>query len=179
MIYRICNLNPNFTLNSKSNCFISWFPDISHFVGNEVSVQPFSHHSLQKRSKYDQEIPQSHTADQPMALLGKSNITLTITRHQEDKRCKATSSFFPIKMIAKLQRTQSSAQHVTNTEPHNERNNQQQQSWHMLLENKKNLKFTLIKYHVQGFCLFTACQAANHFDVLMGTYCLWCGFSRR
>ena len=30
----------------------------------------------QKVSEYDQEIPQSHTADQPMAL--------TVTRHQED-----------------------------------------------------------------------------------------------
>ena len=45
-------------------------------------------------SEYDQEIPQSQTADNPVA---------TITRHQEDKSSKATSSLFPIKMIAMLE----------------------------------------------------------------------------
>ena len=49
-------------------------------------------------SEYDQEIPQSQTADKPMALRGRAT---TITRHQEDKLSKATSSLFPIKMIAK------------------------------------------------------------------------------
>ena len=34
----------------------------------------------------------------------------TITRHQEDKQSEATSSLFPIEMIAKLEWTQSSAQ---------------------------------------------------------------------
>ena len=34
----------------------------------------------------------------------------TITRHQEDKQSKATSSLFPIEMIAKLEWTQSNAQ---------------------------------------------------------------------
>ena len=34
----------------------------------------------------------------------------TITRHQEDKQSKATSSLFPIKMIAKLEWTQSNTQ---------------------------------------------------------------------
>ena len=34
---------------------------------------------------------------------------ITITRHQEDKQSKATSSLFPIKMIAKLEWTQSNA----------------------------------------------------------------------
>ena len=34
----------------------------------------------------------------------------TITRHQEDKQCKATSSLFPIKIIAKLDLTQINAQ---------------------------------------------------------------------
>ena len=33
-----------------------------------------------------------------------------VTRYQEDKQSKATSSLFPIKMIAKLERTQSTAQ---------------------------------------------------------------------
>ena len=34
----------------------------------------------------------------------------TITRHQEDKQSKATSSLFPIKMIAKLEWTERNAQ---------------------------------------------------------------------
>ena len=34
----------------------------------------------------------------------------TITRHQEDKQSKATSPLFPIKMIVKLEWTQSNAQ---------------------------------------------------------------------
>ena len=51
-------------------------------------------------SKYDQEIPQSQTAEYPVALRGSS-----ITRHQEDKLSKATSSFFPIKIIAILEWT--------------------------------------------------------------------------
>ena len=49
-------------------------------------------------SEYDQEIPQSQTAD------------TTITRNHEDKQSKATSSLFPIEMIAKLEWTQSIAQ---------------------------------------------------------------------
>ena len=40
----------------------------------------------------------------------KSHRTTTATRHQEDKQRKATSSLFPIKVIAKLERTQSIAQ---------------------------------------------------------------------
>ena len=35
---------------------------------------------------------------------------IPITRHMEDKQCKATSSLIPIKMIAKLERTQSNVQ---------------------------------------------------------------------
>ena len=35
---------------------------------------------------------------------------ITITGHQEDKQSKATSSLFPIKMIATLERTQSNVQ---------------------------------------------------------------------
>ena len=47
--------------------------------------------------EYDQDIPHSQTVDR------KSHTT--ITRHQEDKLSKATSSLFPIKMIAKLEET--------------------------------------------------------------------------
>ena len=51
-------------------------------------------------SEYDQEIPQSQTADNPVR---KSRST--ITRHQEDKLSKAISSLFPTKMIAILEWT--------------------------------------------------------------------------
>ena len=40
-------------------------------------------------------------------LFSKSHTT--ITRHQEDKQSKATSSLFPIEMIAKIEWTQSDA----------------------------------------------------------------------
>ena len=73
---------------------------------------------MEKVSEYDQKIPQSHTADHSW---GRA------TRHQEDKQSKATSSLFPIKMIAKLDRTHSNEQkkHGTNIEPHNGSNIQQ------------------------------------------------------
>ena len=60
-------------------------------------------------SEYDQEIPQSQTADNPMALRGRATQP-TITRHQEDKLSKATSSQVPIKMIAILEWTLSNVQ---------------------------------------------------------------------
>ena len=46
-----------------------------------------------------QEIPQSQLADKPMTPRGSHT---TITRHQEDKLSKTTSTLFPIKIIAKL-----------------------------------------------------------------------------
>ena len=46
-------------------------------------------------------MPQSQTADNPVAPQGKSSST--ITRHQEDKLSKATSSLFPINMITILE----------------------------------------------------------------------------
>ena len=51
----------------------------------------------------------------------------TITRDQEDKLSKATSSFFPIKMIALLERSQSNIQqkHRPITDSHNGSNNKQ------------------------------------------------------
>ena len=47
-------------------------------------------------SEYDQEIRQSKTAEKPMVSRGRAT-------QQEDKLSKATSSLFPIKMIAKLE----------------------------------------------------------------------------
>ena len=62
---------------------------------------------LQLRSKivseYDQEILQSQTAEKTHGTARKSHTT--ITRHQEDKPGKPTSSLFPTKMIAKLEWT--------------------------------------------------------------------------
>ena len=54
-------------------------------------------------SEYGQEIPQTNRR-QPHGTARKSRST--ITRHQEDKLSKATSSLFPIKMIAKSQQQQ-------------------------------------------------------------------------
>ena len=54
-------------------------------------------------SEYDQQIPQSQTADKPMALRGRA--TQPVKKQQEDKQIKATSFLFPIKMIAKLEWT--------------------------------------------------------------------------
>ena len=80
--------------------------------------------SVKMISEYDQEIPQSQTADNHVAPRGSYT---TITIHQEDKQSKATCSLFPIKMIAKLEWTQSNAQkHRTIIELHNVSNNQQQ-----------------------------------------------------
>ena len=45
---------------------------------------------------------------QPCGIVRKSHTR--VTRHQDDKQSKATSSFFPIKMIAKLEWIQSNAQ---------------------------------------------------------------------
>ena len=77
---------------------------------------------LFKASEYDQETPQLQTADKPMALSGRA------TQQSQDIQSKATSSLFPIKMIAKLERTQSIdciTKHRKNTEPHNGTNNHQ------------------------------------------------------
>ena len=65
---------------------------------------------LKKVSEYNQKIPQSHTADQPTKLCGRAT-EHRITIHQQVmyNESKATSSPFPIKMIAKLERTLSSA----------------------------------------------------------------------
>ena len=55
-------------------------------------------------SKYDQEIPQSQTADKPMAPRGRATYQSRDTR-KTNKLGNATSSIYPIKMIAKLEGT--------------------------------------------------------------------------
>ena len=66
-------------------------------------------------------------------LQRKSHRTITITRHHENKQSKATSSLFPIAMIAKLEihTKQCTLKHVINTEPFNGSNNLQQQNCHL------------------------------------------------
>ena len=54
------------------------------------------------------EIPQSQTADKPVAPWGRATQQSRDTR--KTKKSKATSSLFPIKMIAKLEWTQSNTQ---------------------------------------------------------------------
>ena len=56
-------------------------------------------------SEYDQEIPQSQTTDNPVAPRGRA-----AQPSREDKSSKATSSLFPIKMIAILEWTYSNVQ---------------------------------------------------------------------
>ena len=63
--------------------------------------------SLVKVSEHDQEMPQSHTADQPKAPWRKATKHLTI--HMEGNNSRATSFLFLFKMIAKLEWTQSNA----------------------------------------------------------------------
>ena len=62
-----------------------------------------------KASEYDQEIPQSHTADQPTAPRGRATEKNNIHKTSERKQSKASSSLYPMKIIAKLEKTQSSA----------------------------------------------------------------------
>ena len=61
----------------------------------------FEHVKPKIVTEYDQEIPQSQTADKPMA----PRVRVKQQWHQEGKQNKATSSLFPIKMIAKLEWT--------------------------------------------------------------------------
>ena len=56
-----------------------------------------------KVREYSQEITQSHTAYQPTAPCGRD------TKHQDDNKNKATSSLYPFKILAKLERTLSTA----------------------------------------------------------------------
>ena len=76
-----------------------WHNNTKQYVWSYVAGK----NVLPKNSEYDQKIPQSQTADNPVAPRGRA--AETIARHQEDKLSKATSSLFPIKMIAILEWT--------------------------------------------------------------------------
>ena len=57
----------------------------------------------------------------------KSHRTITFSKHEKEQQSKVASSPFPIKMIAKLKRTQSTARKTKEQtqNPHNKRNNKQ------------------------------------------------------
>ena len=57
-------------------------------------IRKYHNHTLQTNPQYHEEEPQN----------------ITVSKHQEDQQSKATSSLFPIKMIAKLERIQSTEQ---------------------------------------------------------------------
>ena len=63
----------------------------------------YTHYIIEIVSKYDQEIPQSQTADNPMAPRGRAAQPSRDT--WKTNKAKATSSLFPIKMIAILEWT--------------------------------------------------------------------------
>ena len=87
---------------------------------NNTAFTKYSTHNLSPKRElslkivceYDQEIPQISKCRQTRGIVRKSHTT--ITRHQEDKQSEATSSLFPIKMIAKLELTQSNARQNIN-----------------------------------------------------------------
>ena len=93
---------------ASKNSEIGITPVIKHGVIFMMTLRNMRMTSKKVRA-YDQEIPQSHTADRR-----KSHRTSTVTRHKEDNLSKATSSLFPIKMIAKLERTQVYVLHSKN-----------------------------------------------------------------
>ena len=76
-------------------------------------------------SEYDQEIPQSQTADKPMAPRGRATQPSRDTRKTNQAK---QPVLFPIKMIAKLEGTQSNVQQnieQLQTPSHNGSNNKQ------------------------------------------------------
>ena len=76
---------------------------------NYVIVHPML---IKKASEYGQEIPQSHAAEEHTAPLGRGKEH--VSHATSGKQSKATSSFFTIKIIAKLEGI---TKQVQNTEP--------------------------------------------------------------
>ena len=80
-------------------CDLSVFDKLNNFI---------SRGKLRIVSEYDRDINNHHKLHTNPWL--REKIHTTITRHQEDKLSKATSYLLPIKIIAKLEWTQSNAQ---------------------------------------------------------------------
>ena len=83
------------------NTYIARWVAIQHPVSNFDMLQSTEYKKI--LSEYDQEIPHSQTADNPVAPRGRATQPSRDTK--EDKLSKATSSLFPIKMIAILEWT--------------------------------------------------------------------------
>ena len=66
------------------------------------------------------------------STMRKSHISITVTRHQDDKQSKTNNSLFPIKMITKLERAQCTGQqHMEQTQNTKNGSNHQQQNHHL------------------------------------------------
>ena len=76
-------------------------PNLTRFENSADPDQQASEKPAEqdKNSKYDQEIPQSETADKPMVPRGRKPHSSHVTPGIQSK---VTSSLFPIKTIAKL-----------------------------------------------------------------------------
>ena len=94
-------------MHAKCDQNIPWGSKVMNILTHWITdrrTNSHSDYSTKIVSEYNQEIPQSQTH-------GTARKThTTTTRHREDKLSKATSSLFPIEMIAKLEWTQSNAQ---------------------------------------------------------------------
>ena len=82
----------------------------SQNIGKTIKAKATNSLSRQDESKIVSMIRKQHNHNcrQTRGIVRKSHTT--IKRHQEDKQSKETSSFFPIKIIAKLEWTQTDAQ---------------------------------------------------------------------
>ena len=85
-------------------------PSIFHLSPICILFLPNTACGVKKVSEYYQEIPQSHTHIPIHCTMRRGHRTITVTRRQEDKQSKATSSLFLIKLIAKLAMTLSTTQ---------------------------------------------------------------------
>ena len=78
--------------------------------GRDLTHDPWISNQTHYGSFYRAEHASEFGKDNHILQTNPQKNHITITRHMEDKQCKATSSLLPIKMIAKLERTQSNVQ---------------------------------------------------------------------
>ena len=95
----------------------------------------------------------------------KSHRTLTVTRHQKDNKSKATSSLFPVKLIAKLEMTHSNAYQnrtPTNHMRYIKQKNQQQQKHQPRADSSLILRWASSILMAPKFCpRFLCCTNTN------------------
>ena len=75
--------------------------------GRDLTNDPWIIHQTKYCSWYRAKNASEFDKDNHTLQTNPRKNHITITRHMEDKQCKATSSLIPTKMIAKLERTQS------------------------------------------------------------------------